>query len=141
MKWYWVVLALWYASLVPVVIWNLRQRDSWERLDAYPLPLRVRLLLPFTKSWRSALRPADRDWIHRFRRSFLLRCYGVVILPPLLIFGWLFSSTWARYTHAVERRERLESRIERIEEERGSLENSERYAWPQTREPRAPSRP
>lgn len=141
MKWYWIVLALWYAALVPVVIWNVRQRDHWERLDAYPLPLRVRLLLPFTRSWRAALQPHDRDWGRRFRRSFLLRCYGVVILPPLLLFGWLFGSTWNRYSNAVDRRERLESRIERIVEERESGVDRGRFAWPQPREPRAPSRP
>lgn len=119
MEWQWIVLGAWYLGLVHVVAWNWRSRPDWRTLDAYPMDLRFRLLLPLPpRRWQDRVRTADLATLARFRRGFALRCYGWVILVPLLTFGWLYGSTLYRYTSAVERRERLELELERIVSER-----------------------
>lgn len=133
-----MALALWYAALVYVVVWNARSRPSWLRLDPYPAGVRFRMLLPFASRWRHEIRDDDRAWAAGFRSAFLWRCYGVVLLPPLLLFGWLYGTTWMRYTNAVERRDRLERRIDEIEAAREgrSLSPLGEPAWRRRREPR-----
>jgi mannose-6-phosphate isomerase-like protein (cupin superfamily) len=113
-EWHWAALGLWYAALGYVLVWSHRSRRTWKLLDAYPLGFRVRLLLPFTAGWRPGLRPEDRESVLPFRRRFLVHTYLVVLLPPLLIFGWLYGRTYVRYANALERRAYWERRTAEI---------------------------
>jgi hypothetical protein len=103
-EWYWVVLAIWYLALGYVTLWNRRSRPTWHLLDAYPLRLRIWMFLPFTRSWRARIRPEHRARVFPFRRRFLLHCYGIVLLPPILLYGWLYTTHWLDYTRSLERR-------------------------------------
>ena len=114
MEWYWVALGLWYGALGYVLVWSYRSRYTWKRLDAYSLRFRFWLLLPFTRSWRGGLQPEDREVVPPFRKRFLVHAYLVVLIPPLLIFGWLYGRTYVRYRHALERRAYWEARTEEI---------------------------
>jgi len=113
-EWYWAALGLWYAALGYVLVWSHRSRRTWKLLDAYSLRFRFWLLLPFTGSWRAGLRPEDREAVLPFRRRFLVHTYLVVLLPPILIFGWLYGRTYVRYANALERRAYWERRTAEI---------------------------
>ena len=121
MNGWWLALGVWYVGLVYVGVWNHRSRPTWDRLDAYPLPLRIQLFTPFRRRWRRSIRAGDLGWVSAFRRAVHRRAV-LVLLPPLVIFGWLYSTTWMRYERALERRAWLERQadfLEAVQAERG----------------------
>ena len=121
MNGWWLALGLWYLGLVYVAVWNERSKPTWQRLDAYPLLLRIHLFTPFRKRWRSSIRADDLGWVNVFRSAVQRRALFVVV-PPLVIFGWLYTTTWMRYERALERRAWLERQADRlvaIQAERG----------------------
>jgi len=118
---WWLPLGVWYLGLVYVAVWNRRAKPTWQRLDAYPLPLRIHLFTPFRNRWRSSIRVDDMGWVDAFRGAVQRRTLFVVV-PPLVIFGWLYTTTWMRYERALERRAWLEQQADRlvaIQAERG----------------------
>jgi hypothetical protein len=67
--------------------------------------MRIWMLLPFTRSWRARIRPEDAPSLLPFRRSFLVHCYGIALLPPILLYGWLYGTSWLDYQHSLARRD------------------------------------
>lgn len=118
MSWYWIVLALWYVALVYVIVWNRRSRPVWRHMAPYPLATKVWIFVPFSHRWRGQVDEADHALVAPFRRRAMFHTYVVVLLPPILIFGWLYGSTWLRIDRADERRYRLEREAERLIDER-----------------------
>lgn len=118
---WWLALGVWYLGLVYVAVWNRRSKATWQRLDAYPLPLRIHLFTPFRKHWRSSIHADDLGWVNAFRGAVQRRTLFVV-LPPLVIFSWLYTTTWMRIEHTLERRAWLVQegdRLVAIQAERG----------------------